>query len=60
VFESGEDLVTRYVFTDTESGVPKEKGFCKVCGTPLWAVSVPVGAPEDKTKFIRPVLLDNG
>ncbi|CAI4214112.1 unnamed protein product [Parascedosporium putredinis] len=27
--------ISEYTFTDTSSGSPKEKAFCKTCGVPL-------------------------
>ncbi|KAK0726564.1 Mss4-like protein [Apiosordaria backusii] len=34
--ESGEDRITTFTFEATDSGKPKDKMFCKVCGVTLW------------------------
>jgi hypothetical protein len=51
---SGEDLITTYTFTDTSSGAPKDKAFCRTCGVPLW--TVPASA-RGTHLLIRPSLL---
>ncbi|KAL2128289.1 hypothetical protein VTI74DRAFT_9390 [Chaetomium olivicolor] len=51
---SGEHLITTYTFTDTSSGAPKDKAFCRTCGTPLWTVPASVRGTH---LLIRPSLL---
>ncbi|KAK3307762.1 Mss4-like protein [Chaetomium strumarium] len=50
----GEHLIATYTFTDTSSGGPKAKAFCRTCGTPLW--TVPASA-RGTSLLIRPSLL---
>ena len=52
-----ESLVTTYTITETGSGFPKEKYFCKRCGCTLYTVPL---ADEGRTIVIRPVLIENG
>lgn len=54
-FQSGEDLVSTYVFTQTVSGKPKDKTFCKACGVPLWTVTE--SARQKGQVFVRTALL---
>ncbi|KAK4233073.1 Mss4-like protein, partial [Achaetomium macrosporum] len=51
---SGEHLIATYTITDTSSGAPKDKTFCRTCGVPLW--TVPASA-RGTHLLIRPSLL---
>jgi hypothetical protein len=51
---AGEHLITTYTLTDTSSGAPKAKAFCRTCGVPLW--TVPASA-RSTSLLIRPSLL---
>jgi len=57
-FESGEDLISTYVFTQTTTGNPKDKTFCKQCGVPLWTVTG--SSRRNNQLFVRAALLDKG
>ncbi|KAF4853591.1 hypothetical protein CGCSCA4_v002089 [Colletotrichum siamense] len=54
---SGSDLVSHFTLSNTSSGSPKEKAFCRVCGTPLW--TAPASA-QGQFLLIRTSLLDGG
>ncbi|KAH9238342.1 hypothetical protein K456DRAFT_1172403 [Colletotrichum gloeosporioides 23] len=54
---SGSDLVSHFTLSNTSSGSPKEKAFCRVCGTPLW--TTPASA-QGQFLLIRTSLLDGG
>ncbi|KAF4811139.1 hypothetical protein CGCSCA5_v010074 [Colletotrichum siamense] len=54
---SGSDLVSHFTLNNTSSGSPKEKAFCRVCGTPLW--TAPASA-QGQFLLIRTSLLDGG
>ncbi|KAK4235177.1 Mss4-like protein [Achaetomium macrosporum] len=52
---AGQHLIATYTFiTDTSSGAPKAKAFCRTCGAPLW--TVPASA-RGTHLLIRPSLL---
>lgn len=55
--EAAEGAVSTYTFTDTASGAPKEKAFCKTCGTPLWTVPA---AAKGTHRIVRTAMLDGG
>ncbi|KAK3379038.1 Mss4-like protein [Lasiosphaeria ovina] len=57
-FQSGQDLVATYTFTNTTSGKGKDKTFCKTCGAQLW--TVPDAAKSNNLLLIRTSLLDEG
>ncbi|KAK1716153.1 Mss4-like protein [Colletotrichum acutatum] len=54
---SGIDLISNFTLTDTSSGSPKEKSFCRTCGTPLW--TTPASA-KGRYILIRTSLLAGG
>ncbi|KAK2778507.1 hypothetical protein CKAH01_11752 [Colletotrichum kahawae] len=54
---SGSDLVAHFTLNNTSSGSPKEKAFCRVCGTPLWTTPAPA---QGQFLLIRTSLLDGG
>ena len=56
--ESGRDLINTFVFTDTESGQPKDKTFCKTCGVTLWTITA--ASREKGEILVRMSLLDTG
>ncbi|KAK4182570.1 Mss4-like protein [Podospora australis] len=53
---SGKDLISTYVITNTDSGKPKDKMFCKVCGVTVW--TSPFIAKERKQLLVRTAVLD--
>jgi len=55
--EQGKDLIGIYELTDTESGKPKPRAFCKTCGTPLW--TQPASYKERGEMTIRTALFDS-
>jgi hypothetical protein len=52
-----DDAISEYTFTDTSSGSPKLKAFCRTCGCPLWTVP---SAAKGKFLLIRTTLLEDG
>ncbi|KAH7349246.1 Mss4-like protein [Plectosphaerella cucumerina] len=52
-----DDAISEYTFTDTSSGSPKLKAFCRTCGCPLWTVP---NAAKGKFLLIRTTLLEDG
>jgi hypothetical protein len=55
--ETSEDAISVHVFTDTSTGNPKEKAFCRSCGCPLWTIPT---AYKGEFHLIRTPLLENG
>lgn len=53
-----EESISTYVFTQTTSGKPKDKTFCKGCGVPLWTVTESARAKGQI--LLRTAVLDNG
>ncbi|KAF6805296.1 hypothetical protein CMUS01_14654 [Colletotrichum musicola] len=54
---SGSDLISTFTLTDTSSGSPKTRAFCRTCGTPLW--TTPASA-KGQFLLVRTSLLDGG
>ncbi|KAK1676931.1 Mss4-like protein [Colletotrichum godetiae] len=54
---SGSELIANFTLADTSSGSPKEKSFCRTCGTPLW--TTPASA-KGRYVLIRTSLLESG
>ncbi|KAF6832388.1 hypothetical protein CPLU01_06213 [Colletotrichum plurivorum] len=54
---SGSNLISTFTLTDTSSGSPKTKAFCRTCGTPLW--TTPASAKR-QFLLVRTSLLDGG
>lgn len=46
-----------YNLTDTGSGLPKEKVFCRTCGVTLWTVP---NSSKGKFLMVRAPVLDGG
>jgi hypothetical protein len=57
VFTLYEDAITKFSLSDTSSGSPKEKAFCRTCGCMLWTVPA---AAKGKFYMIRLPLLVGG
>ncbi|KAI3530424.1 hypothetical protein CTAM01_12217 [Colletotrichum tamarilloi] len=54
---SGSDLISNFTLADTSSGSPKEKSFCRTCGTPLWTTP---SSAKGRYILIRTSLLEGG
>ncbi|CAG9954491.1 unnamed protein product [Clonostachys rosea f. rosea IK726] len=54
---TGQENLSFYTLDDTSSGSPKEKAFCKTCGSPVWTVP---GQAKGKFVIIRTAILDSG
>ncbi|KAH7323192.1 Mss4-like protein [Stachybotrys elegans] len=52
-----DDIISQYTLTDTGSGNPKQKHFCRVCGCTLWTIPA---AAEGTAYIIRTSLIDGG
>ncbi|KAL6246735.1 hypothetical protein RBB50_006042 [Rhinocladiella similis] len=55
--KTGQDLLTQYRLTDTQSGSPKYKVFCRTCGCTLWTVPTKHG---DVFRVVRVSLIEGG
>lgn len=54
---SGEENLNTFTFTDTGSGNPKEKMFCKTCGVTMWTIP---GAAKGSARMVRTAVLKDG